>query len=95
VLAFTGFLMRFVGPDQPEFRRWLMDFHTARAFGPPIKLLYAIATLALSVQGLTGVLMWWKPWSTTRTPGVRARPSGRAGPSDGAPRPAPTDAQVS
>ena len=66
VLAVTGILMSFVGPDQPKFRRLLMDFHTAETFAMPIKLLYLAATWGFAVQGATGILMWWNPWTPVR-----------------------------
>ncbi len=70
LLAVTGFGLDAVGPDQPELRRLTMAYHTAGPFPVVVKLLYLLATLGFVVQGLTGVVMWWKPW-------LRARPGRR------------------
>lgn len=37
--------------------------HTAEGFPTPIKILYTAGSLAFLVQGVTGVLIWWKPRS--------------------------------
>ena len=60
VLAATGVAMHFIGPDQPPIRRFLMASHTAAPFPLLVKVLYAAASLAFFVQGVTGVLMWSK-----------------------------------
>jgi uncharacterized iron-regulated membrane protein len=61
LLALTGVAMAFVTPDQqPELRRVVSALHTARDFPAPIKLLYGVGTTGFLIQGLTGVIMWWK-----------------------------------
>lgn len=78
VLAVSGLALDFVGLDQPKLRRFTMDFHTADTFSTFVKLLYLVATLGFVVQGVTGVVMWWKP---QRLVSVRRR--ARAAASDG------------
>ena len=78
LLALTGLGLDVVGPDQPELRRTIMSLHTAGPFPTVVKLLYLGASLAFVVQGLTGVLMWWKPsWLTN--PARRARAAASEG----------------
>lgn len=61
VIAVTGVLMPFYGGrEYPEFYRLLAKYHIGH-FPPAVKVLYTIATLAFAFQGITGVLMWWKP----------------------------------
>ena len=62
LLAVTGVGMAFVTPqNQPQFRRVIFDFHTTRGFSTPIKVVYAVGTTGFLLQGVTGVVMWWKP----------------------------------
>lgn len=71
VLAVTGFAMPFVVPDEyPELWRLLNRWHKGH-FPVPIKMLYTIATLGFAAQGLTGLVIWWKP-TTLQTPWKRA-----------------------
>ena len=68
VLAVTGFLMAFFGGrEYPEFYQLLAKFHIGH-FPAPIKVLYTIASLAFAVQGLTGLVMWWRPASVLTSP---------------------------
>jgi len=61
ILAVTGVGMSFVLPDDhPELRRIVADFHTARNFSLPVRIVYSIATLGFLVQAASGVAMWWK-----------------------------------
>lgn len=60
LLAATGLVMPYGTPDQP-LRRLIGMLHTAGPFSLLIKLLYAGGSAAFAVQGLTGILMWWKP----------------------------------
>jgi uncharacterized iron-regulated membrane protein len=63
ILAVTGFAMAFVdGTRHPELYRLLATWHKGH-FPVSIKVLYTVATLAFAVQGLTGLVMWWKPAS--------------------------------
>jgi uncharacterized iron-regulated membrane protein len=64
-LAATGVVLVLVGPqDHAGLRKVAMDLHTARTYGWPIKVLYAAATSGFLIQGLTGVVMWWRPKTT-------------------------------
>jgi uncharacterized iron-regulated membrane protein len=61
VLAVSGVAMAFVTPDsQPELRRVVFAVHTARSLPTPIKLLYTVGTTGFLIQGITGVVMWWR-----------------------------------
>ncbi len=61
-LAVTGIMMPFVSPDaHPDLRRIVMALHTSGRFPWPINFLYQVCTLGFVVQGVTGVVMWWKP----------------------------------
>jgi uncharacterized iron-regulated membrane protein len=40
--------------------RFIVRLHTSRGFSMPIKVLYAIGSLAFCVQAVTGLVMWWK-----------------------------------
>jgi len=59
VLAVTGVGMTMIAPGPA--RRLFVDLHTAREYALPVKLLYALGSLGFLVQGVTGVLMWWRP----------------------------------
>lgn len=62
ILAVTAVMLRFVTPESnPWLRNVLMDLHTARNYGWALKTLFAVASLGFVVQGVTGVVMWWKP----------------------------------
>jgi uncharacterized iron-regulated membrane protein len=62
LLAVSGVGMAFVTPtSHPALRRVIFDWHTTRGFPTPVKLLYTIGTTGFLVQGVTGVVMWWKP----------------------------------
>jgi uncharacterized iron-regulated membrane protein len=62
VLAVSGVGMVFITPDPfPDLRKVIVDWHTARAFPFPIKVLYTAGTLGFAVQGFTGLIMWWRP----------------------------------
>jgi uncharacterized iron-regulated membrane protein len=58
VLAATGVAMHFIGPDIQPVRRFLMASHTAAPFPIFVKVVYALASMAFVVQGVTGVVMW-------------------------------------
>jgi uncharacterized iron-regulated membrane protein len=61
-LSITAVAMPLVTPqEQPALRRLVMALHTAGPFPMPVKLLYMFGTTAFVVQGLTGVVMWWRP----------------------------------
>jgi uncharacterized iron-regulated membrane protein len=62
MLALTGLGMAFVTSKQP--RELVVAFHTSRSFSKPIKLVYIAATCGFLIQGLTGIVMWWKPSAT-------------------------------
>jgi len=58
LIAATGVGMRIAGPG--PVRRAIVDFHTSRRFPLAIDIVYAIGSLGFVVQGVTGVLMWWR-----------------------------------
>ena len=59
LVAVTGVGMTMFTPG-PE-RAMFVDLHTARKYAMPVKVLYALVSLGFLVQGVTGVLMWWRP----------------------------------
>ncbi len=59
LVAVTGVGMTVMAPG--SVRAMFVDLHTARNYALPVKLLYALGSLGFLVQGVTGVLMWWKP----------------------------------
>ena len=59
LVAVTGVGMTMFTPG-PE-RAMFVDLHTARKYAMPVKFLYALVSLGFLVQGVTGVLMWWRP----------------------------------
>jgi uncharacterized iron-regulated membrane protein len=60
LLAVTGLIIIFALPEDPGLRRVVMRLHIGR-FPVPIKVLYTIATLGFFIQGVTGLVVWWKP----------------------------------
>jgi uncharacterized iron-regulated membrane protein len=38
---------------------WLLAWHTGEAGGPAVAMAWAVASLALAVNALTGLMMWW------------------------------------
>ena len=61
ILAVSGTGMAFITPGaHPELRRVLVTFHTAGYFPLGIKVLYTAGTMAFVIQGVTGVVMWWR-----------------------------------
>jgi uncharacterized iron-regulated membrane protein len=76
LLAATGVAMAFVTPEsQPALRRLIVDLHTSRGFSTPVKILYILGTTGFLAQGLTGVMMWWKP-RPRRSSELRERAAG-------------------
>lgn len=62
MLAVTALLMRVVTPESnPWLRDVIVDLHTTRDYGWALKTLIGLASLGFVVQGVTGVVMWWKP----------------------------------
>ena len=59
VLAVTGLIIIFALPDDPGLRRFVMRLHLGR-FGVPVMVLYTFATLGFFVQGLTGLVIYWR-----------------------------------
>ena len=59
LVAVTGVGMTMFTPG-PE-RAMFVDLHTARKYALPVKVVYALVSLGFLVQGVTGVLMWWRP----------------------------------
>jgi uncharacterized iron-regulated membrane protein len=80
VLATTGVAMHFIGPDQPGLRTFLMTSHTAADLPGVVKWVYAAASLGFLVQGVTGVIMYYKDWQRDRA--VRLSRSASVGPPD-------------
>ncbi|MGE0439557.1 MAG: PepSY domain-containing protein [Gemmatimonadales bacterium] len=39
----------------------LYRLHTGRTFPPPLKVVWALASLSFGIQALSGFFMWWKP----------------------------------
>jgi len=63
LLAATGIGMAFVTPDnQPELRRLIFDFHTTRGFSALVKVTYALGASGFLLQGVSGIVIWGKPW---------------------------------
>jgi uncharacterized iron-regulated membrane protein len=61
LLAVTGALMSFITPAaHPDFRRLIVDLHTARTYPWVVRLVYSVGTLGFVVQAATGVFMWWR-----------------------------------
>jgi uncharacterized iron-regulated membrane protein len=59
IIAVTGVAMAFVwAPDHPELWRTLTAWHMGR-FGFAVKVVYAVASFAFLIQGLTGLVVWW------------------------------------
>ncbi len=62
ILAVTAVMMRFVTPESnPWLRDLIVDLHTTRDYGWPLKTLFGVASLGFVVQGVSGILMWWQP----------------------------------
>jgi len=57
LMAVTGAALPFWGGASAT----LLDLHTGRGYSQPIKLIYMAAATAFMVQGMTGIVMWWKP----------------------------------
>ena len=61
VIAVAGVALAFVpANDAPELYRLMARLHKGH-YPFPVNALYSIASLGFVAQGLTGVLMWWKP----------------------------------
>ena len=61
ILSVTGVGMAFVTPDNyPNLRDVIFRLHTTRDYSTFVKLLYLLGTLGFMVQGVTGVVMWWR-----------------------------------
>lgn len=62
ILAVTAVLIPFVTPESnPWLRKVIVGLHTTRDYGWAVKTLFGAASLGFVVQGVTGVVMWWKP----------------------------------
>lgn len=66
VLAATGvgravFRSMDTGDRYRGVRSAMTRFHTAESFSTPVKVLYALGSAGFMVQGVTGVVIWWKP----------------------------------
>ena len=59
VLAVTGAARPVV--KHPSLRPMISLLHTTEGFPTPIKVLYAVGSMGFMVQGVTGLLMWWRP----------------------------------
>ena len=67
LLSLTGVGMAFLTRRaHPELRNVVFNLHTAKDLPLPLKLLFAVATTGFLVQGVTGLVMWWKPSSLSR-----------------------------
>jgi uncharacterized iron-regulated membrane protein len=61
VMASTGLVMAWVSAtEHPELWRFAKRLHVGH-FSFTIEVLYAIASLGFLAQGLTGLVVWWKP----------------------------------
>lgn len=68
LLAVSGLGMRFFnGKQYPEIRTVVKAVHTARTFPMPIQMVYVAGSAGFVVQGVTGIVMWWRP--ARREPG--------------------------
>jgi uncharacterized iron-regulated membrane protein len=62
ILAATAVMMPFVTVESdPWLRKVIVGLHTTRDYGWAVKTLLGAASLGFAVQGVTGVVMWWKP----------------------------------
>lgn len=59
VLAVTGLVITFALPDDPSFRRVIMRLHLG-SFGLPVKAIYTLASLGFFMQGVTGLVVYWR-----------------------------------
>ncbi len=60
-LAVTGGIMALAGPEHhPQLRKVSVYLHTGRQWPWPIKLVYLAATTGFMIQGVTGLVMWWR-----------------------------------
>jgi uncharacterized iron-regulated membrane protein len=50
-----------LSPGEQRVRDTVTRLHTGREFALPLKLIYLVGSVAFAVQGLSGVVMWWKP----------------------------------
>ncbi len=61
ILTLTGSIMAMVRPDDYRpLRQVSVALHTGGAFPWPIKLAYLMATTGFLIQGVTGLVMWWR-----------------------------------
>jgi uncharacterized iron-regulated membrane protein len=60
VLAVTGLIITFALPEDPGLRRVIMRLHLG-GFGVSGKAIYTLASLGFFVQGITGLVVYWRP----------------------------------
>ena len=64
LMAATALVMAWLSPvEHPEVWRLARRLHTGH-YGFAVELLYAVASFCYAVQGLTGVIVWWKAKAT-------------------------------
>lgn len=62
ILAATAVMMRFVTPESdPWLRKIIVDLHTTRDYGWALKALFCLGSLGFVVQGVSGLVMWYRP----------------------------------
>lgn len=81
LLALSGVSIAFMIPQgYPALRRTIFDLHTTRGFSLPVRIVYAAASACFAIQGMSGIVMWWKPKSRTRRRSPAADPVNRSTP---------------
>jgi len=64
-MAVTALCLPFLSQGQSELRQLVMTWHTGREFPMPVKVIYSLAATGFLIQGVSGVLMWWRKLGTT------------------------------
>ncbi|MGH9385403.1 MAG: PepSY domain-containing protein [Vicinamibacterales bacterium] len=59
-IAIGAIGMQLARPRSPELLQTFSSLHTGGRFPIPIKILYTAGSMIFAVQGVTGVVMWWK-----------------------------------
>jgi uncharacterized iron-regulated membrane protein len=75
VLAVTGFVMGMThGDEYAWLYRMMAPLHKGH-YGYPVEVLYALASAGFVVQGLTGLLVWWRPAARNKVVPKGERPA--------------------
>jgi hypothetical protein len=46
--------------DYPDLRRTVSRLHTTAGYPAGVRVVYTVGSLGFAIQGLTGVVMWWR-----------------------------------